>query len=120
MSALSDLVAEAKRLSTLIDKGVDALRTAAKDAATAEHTYRHARAKAWARTEGTAKEREDQVNALTADERLGRDLAEATRMAALEALRSRRTQLSSCQTLANADRAELEQAFYGPDEGVAS
>jgi hypothetical protein len=119
VTALAHLIAEAKRLSDLIDNGVTALRTAAQEAAQAEHTYRKARAQAWTQTDGTAKEREDAVNAITADERLARDMAEAKRLAALEALRSRRTQLSSVQTLANADRVELEQAFFGPDEGVA-
>jgi hypothetical protein len=109
-----DLVTEVRRLSSLIDRGVTALRTAAADVAVAEHTYRKARATAWLTTEGTAKQREDVVNAATADERMERDLAEGERVAVLEALRSRRQQLSAIQSVMNADRAEAEFARTGP------
>lgn len=109
-----DLHAEVERLSRLIDKGVDALRETAQELAQAEHDYRLARAMAWPKTDGTAKEREDNVNALTAPERKRRDLAEGLRAAALEALRSRRQQLSAVQTLANADREEAAFARTGP------
>jgi hypothetical protein len=112
---LGGLVAEARRLSVLIDNGVAALRTSAKESADAEWTYRKARAKAWLETDGTAKQREDEVNAATADERRVRDLAEAGRQAALEALRSRRQQLSAVQTLVQAARSELDHSKYGPD-----
>jgi hypothetical protein len=102
------------RLSRLIDNGVDALRKAGEDVAQAEHDYRLARAIAWPKTDGTAKEREDQVNALTAPDRRARDLAESHRLAVLEALRSRRQQLSALQTLSNADREEAAFARTGP------
>lgn len=112
------MVAEAGRLSTLIDKGVQALRTAAQDAAVAEQGYRHARAGAWLtvdRENTTAKEREDAVNAATADLRAERDLAEGERQAALEALRSRRTQASMLQSVLSASRIEMEFAQHGPE-----
>lgn len=111
---MSSLMGEVQRLSRLIDQGCQALRTAGAELAQAEHDYRLARAMAWPKTEGTAREREDQVNALTAPDRLRRDLAESTRAAALEALRSRRQQLSAVQTLANADREEAAFVRTGP------
>lgn len=109
-----NLHAEVERLSRLIDQGVTALREQAATLAQAEHDYRLARAMAWPKTDGTAKEREDQVNALTAPDRLRRDLAEGQRAAALEALRSRRQQLSAVQTLSNADREEAAFVRTGP------
>jgi hypothetical protein len=110
-----ELVVEARRLSDKIDEGVRALTSSARDSAEAEHTYRLARARAWTVIAGTAQERLDGVNAATADERRTRDLAEAGRQAALEALRSRRQQLSAVQSIAAAWRAEAEHAKYGPE-----
>lgn len=114
--SIVELVQEARRLSALIDNGVKALTHAANDVAEAEHAYRLARAQAWHKTEGTAKQREDDVNALTAGERRVRDLADAGRMSALEALRSRRQQLSSVQSIAAAFRSEAEHSRYGTQE----
>lgn len=115
-----DLIGEMLRLSALIDKGVAALHTAAIGEADAEQTYREARAQAWLTAEGkTAKEREDEVNAVTSPQRHARDVAAGSRQAALEALRSRRQQLSALQTIANGERAEAEFARTAPRE-VAS
>ncbi len=111
---LVELAAEARRLSNKIDEGVRALNLSAQESASAERDYRLAKARAWTvHTEGTAKEREARVDASTADERFVRDLAEAGRQAALEALRSRRQQLSAVQSLAAAFRAEAENGTYG-------
>ena len=112
---LAELMSEAFRLSSKIDEGVRHLNGCAIDSANAEHSYRLARAKAWQDTDGTAKQREDAVNAATADERRVRDLAEAGRQASLEALRSRRQQLSAVQTLVSALKSELEHSHYGPE-----
>lgn len=109
---------EMRRLSTQLDKGLSALREAGDDLANAEHAYRHARARAWLEldlTGTTAKEKEDLVNAATADARLGRDSADGLRQAALEAVRSRRTQISALQSLLAADRAEAEFARTAPE-----
>lgn len=99
---------EALRLSELLDSSLDVLRREARKVAEAERDYRHARAKAWFETSGTAKQREDAVNALTADVRFVRDVCDAERMAALESVRSRRQQLSVLQSLMAADRAEAD------------
>lgn len=117
---LAELVTEGRRLSRLIDQGVQALVDASRDAAEKESTYREAKGKAWITApEGTVPEREAWVNEATAKQRYARDLADGMRMAALEALRSRRQQLSFCQTVVNAHKED--EAFHrtGP-QGVAS
>jgi hypothetical protein len=117
----ADTFAEVQRLSGLIDEGLAALRTQAHAVAEAEHTYRHSKARAWleaprvvAGQKITAGEREAWVDAATADQRRDRDMADGLRAAALEAVRSRRTQLSAIQSLLAADRAEAEFSRTGP------
>lgn len=79
-----------------------------------ENAYREGKAKAWVEApEGTVPEREAWLNGVTAHLRQQRDLADGRRQAALEAVRSRGAQLSACQTLPNAHRAEAE--FAAPD-----
>lgn len=111
----SEAIVEIRRLSTLLDQGLDAMRTFARQYADAEATYRRAKAEAWLiapreHEDGakiTAGEREAWVNAHTAEERKTRDYADAMRQAALEAVRSRRGQLSAIQTICNVEREEL-------------
>lgn len=114
MTDLDGLAAEARRLSGLIDRGVAALRQAAVDYAEAEHAYRLAKAVAYLETEGTVAEREAAVYGVVGDLRRARDLADGERLAALEAVRSRRTQLSALQSLLAAHRSEVDFARTGP------
>lgn len=108
---LTGIIEEARRLSALIDRGVDALRQSAEAVAVAERDYRLAKARAWVEVDGDlAKEREAQVDAVTADLRATRDVAEGTRQAALEALRSRRAQLDALRSILSASRSEMELA----------
>lgn len=108
---LEALTAEAWRLSGLLDKGVAALRDAAVAYAEAEHEYRERNAMAYLETEsGTVAEREAHVYAVVGDWRRRRDLADGQKLAALEAVRSRRAQLSALQSLIAAHRAEAELA----------
>ena len=112
---LATLTAEAMRLSALLDNGVAALREAGVAYAEAEHAYREQNAMAYLATEsGTVAEREAHVYALVGDYRRHRDLADAARSAATEAVRSRRQQLSAIQTLLTAHRAEADFARTGP------
>lgn len=112
---LADAGAEVHRLSRLLDAGLDVLRSTAQELAEAERDYRKARALAWVtQTEGTAGQKEAQVDAQTADLRYARDVAEGMRRAALESVRARSTQISMWQTLVNAHRAEAELAGKGP------
>jgi hypothetical protein len=111
---MTELIGEAQRLSTLLDKGVQALREAAHAYAVAEHEYRKAKSVAYLQTEGTVAEREAQTYGMVGELRLARDLADASRMAAVEALRSRRAQISAVQTLLQAHRSEADFARTGP------
>lgn len=111
---------ELERLSRLLDAGLAALRDQAHEYADAEQEYREAKARAWvevrgALPDGTVPERDAWVGGVTAVQRRRRDLADGMRQAALEAVRSRRGQISAMQTLANVDRAELELARTGPE-----
>lgn len=107
---------EMLRLSKLIDAGVAEMTNAGEHLAVAEHHYRKARAQAWHSARGeNVSQREDWVNAHTADKRLARDRAENDRRAAIEAVRARQAQLSALQTLVRAHKAEAELAGYGPD-----
>lgn len=114
MTDLVEMTREMYRLSGVLDKGLDFLRDQAVVLAQAEHDYRLHRAEAWGATKGTAKEREDAVNALTAASRKERDTAEHLRQAAIESVRSRRAQISALQSLLNAHKAEADMASYGP------
>jgi hypothetical protein len=123
----AELAAEAFRLSGLIDSGVAALRDQSRALAETEHAYRRGKAEAWLRCphdphdtragerEWTAARREAWVDAECADLRRDRDLADGMRTAALEALRSRRTQLSALQSLLAANREEQAMARTGPE-----
>ncbi len=113
MDDLQQLVAEARRLSGLIDAGVAALRQSAVEMAEAEHAYRMRKAEVWAEVagwEGLAGQKQAEVDARCADARRTRDVAEATRQAALEALRSRRSQLDALRSILSVSRSEMELA----------
>ena len=113
-TGLELLTAEAHRLSGLLDRGVQALREAGVAYAEAELAYRRARAEVYLATEGTVAEREAQAYGVVGDLRRARDVADAARVAALEAVRSRRTQLSALQSLLAAHRSEADFARVGP------
>ena len=108
---LLEISEEMTRLSRLLDAGIGTLASASKDSAEAEHALRKATAVAWAQApKGTVPQREAWVEAETADLKRMLDLAEGTRYTALEAVRSRRTQMSALQSLMAAYRAEAEMA----------
>jgi hypothetical protein len=105
---VTEVADEMRRLSRLLDQGLAALRDQSRELAEAEREYRRAKALAWVEAPaGTVPEREAWVNGHTAELRYARDLADGVRQAALEAVRSRRTQVSALQTLLNADREEM-------------
>lgn len=113
--SLEDYEAEVERLSHLLDRGLEALRTAAREWADAELSYRKLKAEVWLRvTEGTVPQREAVVNAECAEARHLRDLADGLKQSALEAVRSRRAQLSAVQTMIGAHKAEAELARTTP------
>lgn len=106
---LNEMIHESERLSKLIDNGITALVQASTDMAHAEHALRKAVALAWAEApNGTVPFKEAWVESATADEKLAFDIAESGRYNALEAVRSRRAQLSAIQSIMAAHRAEAE------------
>lgn len=106
---LTEMIHESERFSRLIDAGIESLVQASKDMAHAEHALRKATAMAWAKApSGTVPFKEAWVEAQTADEKLAFDLGETQRYNALEAVRSRRAQLSAIQSIMAAYRAEAE------------
>lgn len=106
--------------SAQLDDALSYARRAADEHAAAESEYRalHAQsfvtAKSEGATDGHAKALAD-VHAKEAKRRqvLAADMAQV----AVEAVRSRRAQLSAAQTAGNAMRAELEMARHGPVMG---
>jgi hypothetical protein len=108
---LNEMIHETNRLSKLIDAGISALVQASSNMARAEHALRKATAVAWAEApSGTVPFKEAWVEAAAADEKLAFDIAESSRYNALEAVRSRRAQLSAIQSIMAAYRAEAELA----------
>jgi hypothetical protein len=117
---LVEAATEMKRLSRLIDAGIEAMREQSVTLADAEHAYRQAKSEAWVRCPTddhgikagerlwTAARREAWVAAETADLRRTRDIADGMKHAAVEAVRARRGQLSALQTLVNSHTAEAE------------
>lgn len=112
-----ELATELRRLSDLLDQALAYLKEQTFEYANAEDAYRLAKAKALLNAEGTVSEKEAHSVLATSEERRRAHLAEGMRQAALEAVRSRRAQLSAIQTLINAFKQELEFAQYGPDNG---
>ena len=113
----AEALAEANRLSRLIDAAIDALKNTSVAFAEAEREYRRSKSRAWLECKALdmlAKEKEAWVDAESSDDRYRRDVAEGMRQAALEAVRSRRAQLSALQTFLNAERAEADFARTSP------
>jgi hypothetical protein len=112
---IGEYVSEVERFNSLIDNGLQALRTASVDVAHREFEYRKAKAIAWQTAPaGTVPMREAWVDAEIAEQRRNLDLAEGSRSVSLEAVRSRRQQLSAIQSLLAAHKAEAEFARMGP------
>jgi len=107
-------IEEVARFNALIDSGIDMLRRSSIEAAEAEHDYRKAKAIAWSQAPaGTVPVREAWVDSATAEERLALDMAEALKQSSLEAVRSRRQQLSAVQSLLAAHKEEAAFARSG-------
>jgi hypothetical protein len=117
---MTDYAAEMMRLSKLLDDGLAYMGRQVKEYAAAEMAYRLAKGKAWVQVRaeipsGTVPERSAWVEATTAELRYARDLADGMRQTGLEAVRSRRAQISAYQSLLARDRAEAEFARVGSE-----
>lgn len=115
MLTYQGLQTEMLRLSSLLDSGIDTLIQFSRDFAVAEDTYRMARARAYLASSGTVDERKAQADLATSTERLESHTLDGLRQAALEAVRSRRQQISALQSLAGAFRAEAEYGRTSPN-----
>lgn len=112
---IGEITDEMLRLSKLLDAGLAALRAQSRNFAEADVAYRRTYAEAFLKSEGTVAEREQVAMTASLDARVKMNLAEGIKVSALEAVRSRRTQLSVLQTIANGYRAEAEFARTGPN-----
>ncbi len=122
MNTTTDFAAEFERLSVLLDGCLRVLKEQVGTYANAEAAYRKGKAQAWIvaprfheDTKVTAGEREAWVDGETADLRHARDVADGMRQAALEAVRSRRSQISALQSLLAGHREEVALARTGPE-----
>jgi len=116
VTTTAEMNKELLRLIRLLDKGVQALTDAGREYAEAVDDYRRAKATAYlSLDEGTVAGRQAKVDDRCGVERRRKLLAEGMRQAALEAVRSRRSQLSAMQSVAAAFRAEMEFARIGPE-----
>ena len=115
MNTLAELTDEMVRLSRQLDKGIDFLRDETAVYAQAENDYRMAKAKAYlAAPDGTVDAKRAHTDLATGKERFEARLADGMRQAALEAVRSRRQQISALQTLVSAHKAEAEYDRTSP------
>lgn len=114
-----EMATEMFRLSALLDSSLDLLNEQAREYASSEDAYRLARARAYIASSGTVDERKSQADLQTSQERQAAHLADGLRQAALEAVRSRRAQISALQSLMAAHRAEAEFVRSAPHEAVS-
>lgn len=107
----ADLSKQGRAFMARADEADTQLRARIEEVAEAERLYRKARALAWPRVpQATAKEKEDWVDAETADERFTRDLADGMRRADLELVKRRTTEITLLMAVAASHRSEAELA----------
>ena len=109
-----ELVDEMVRLSHLLDDALEFLKRQVAEYAAAEDAYRMAHALAFLEAPGIGPARKAQADRQTSEQRRRAHLAEGMRQAGLEAVRSRRAQISALQSLLNVVRAEAEFSRTGP------
>lgn len=110
-----EMVEEMLRLSKLLDDALEFLKRQTVEYAKAEDAYRMLKAEAFLKASGTVADRNASADLLTSQQRQAAHLTDGMRQAALEAVRSRRAQLSALQTIANGARAEAEFARTGAE-----
>lgn len=115
----ADYAADVRRYCDDLDQALRWSADRVKDYAAKEAAYRKAKSDAWVRVRlelpsGTVPERNAWVEAVTADLRQERDIAEGMRQHSYELIRSRRSQISAVQSLLANERAESEYVRTGP------
>lgn len=103
---------EAAILETIADlrKANEELHALSVEWARSEDAYRKARAVAYLAASGTINERNSHVDKICSEDRLKTHLAESTKEAKRELVRSLQAQLSALQTIAAMNRAEMSLA----------
>lgn len=112
---LDEAADEMRRLSVLLDDALAFLKRQTTEFAETEDAYRMARARALLTADGTVDEKKAQADLATSEQRRAAHLADGMRQAALEAVRSRRAQISALQSLLAGHRAEAEFVRTGGD-----
>lgn len=111
----AEFIEEGRRLSQLTDDSLAFLKEKVREAAASERDYRKLQGvKMLQAPTGTVLEKEMWLRAQCADARFVRDLADGMRQAAIEAVRSRRQQLSLLQSYMAGEREELALTRTGP------
>lgn len=111
---LNELRDEMLRLSHNLDQALEELVRAARQYAHDEDHYRSAHAKAYLAASGPAHLRRAVADSETSAERYAAHLSEGLKVAALEAVRSRRAQISALQSIANVIKEEAAYGRTGP------
>ena len=111
----SQLATELLNRSRALDMAHDELRRCSYEFASAENSYRKAKALVYLAAEGPVAERQAIVDSKCESERYHALLSEGLKVAALEAVRSQRAQLTAVQTLLNTVKSEMELARMGPE-----
>lgn len=108
-----DLVRLMLAASSALDTAQDELLRCTRAHSESERRYRQARSNAYLSSSGTVGEREATVTKTVDIEAYQAHLAEGLARAALEAVRSKRAQLSALQSIAGAVKVEAELARTG-------
>lgn len=111
----NELVEETLRLSKLLDAALAYELKKAREWAELDTEYRKAHATAWLNHDGPQGDKKARADLDCADEMYRAHLADGEHRASIEAVRSRRAQISAMQSLMNVIRAEAELAKFGPD-----
>lgn len=114
---ITQRIAEGDRLSKLLDDALAFGKRQVREYADTEQAYRVSQAESYLNApEGlTAAAKAAWVAGATSGARHRRDIAEGMKQLALEAIRSRRAQLSALQTYMNAEREEAKHERFGPE-----
>ena len=111
----ADTIRAGRQYSRQLDEALDDLRHQVAAASEAERQYRLTQGTLILEApSGTVIEKKAWMDSRCADARYLRDLADGLRQAALETVRSRRTQLSLVQSLLAGEREEMALARVGP------
>ena len=110
---LAEIEKEIMQRSHQLDAGINALNTAARAYAEADHTYKKLYAEAFLTSEGAGVMREQVATQAALQARYEANLAEGVMKSAAAAIQARRAQISALQSLLAAHKAEADFARTG-------